>query len=284
MGVLKRSLLYVPAYSEKMLRKAGTRGADVLILDLEDGVHPDRKVEARQVLAESLSGMDFGMAEVLVRVNPPASPWGQGDLDFVAETRPTGVVLPKVSDPDFVRSVDERLGQAVPLYLMVETARGVLAAPELARSSPRAAGLVFGAADYRESLRAGRHPEELELHYARSHILLAARAAGIGAFDTPWFEYQDAAGLEQSAHRVRMMGFDGKTAVHPGQVQVINRVFAPTPEEVARARRILAVMDEAFSKGQNVATLDGEMIEALHVNEARRIVKQAEALGILEDN
>jgi citrate lyase beta subunit len=268
----RRSLLYVPASVEAMVRKAGTRGADVLILDLEDGVHPDAKERAREALARLYREVDFGGAEALVRINPPASPWGAGDLEMAADLGPAGVVLPKSSDPSEVAAVGERLG--LPLYLMVETAEGVLAAPSLARC-PGVAGLVFGAADYRESLRAGRHPEELELLHARGEILLAARAAGAEAFDTPWFEYRDLAGLEASARRARQLGFDGKTAVHPGQVGVINRVFAPSPAEVERARRILAALEEAAARGRGVATLDGEMVEALHAREARRVLARS---------
>jgi citrate lyase beta subunit len=263
-----------------MIEKAGRRGADVLILDLEDGVHPDAKVDARERLANSLHELDSGSAEVLVRVNSPESPWGPDDIDRMRDVRPAGVVLPKVTDPGEVQSVDEKLEGAIPLYLMVETAAGVLAAPRLARCSPRVGGLAFGAADYRESLRAGRHPEELELHFARNQILLAARAAGIDAFDTPWFEYEDSEGLERSARRVRQMGFDGKTAIHPSQVPVINEIFAPTASEIARSRRIIAVMEEALSQGSYVATLDGGMVEALHLAEARRTLKRAEALGM----
>jgi len=279
MGVLKRSLLYVPASSEKMLRKAGTRGADVLILDLEDGVHPDAKVEARQRLADTIDRLDWADSEVLVRVNGLDSPWGVDDLDRLRPLGLSGAVLPKVSHPEQVEFVDTKLGQSIALYLMVETAAGVLAAPRLARCSPRVRGLLFGAADFRESVRAGQGPEEQELHFARSQILLAARAAGIDAFDTPWFAYEDAEGLRRSSERVRWMGFDGKTAIHPGQVPVINEIFTPSPAEIERARRVLAAMEEALGAGRYVATLDGVMIEALHVNEAKRILARAEAAG-----
>ena len=230
----------------------------------------------------SLGQTDFGGSEVVVRVNRMDSPWGGEDLALVARVRSAGVVLPKVDRPETVVEADEALGRRVPLYLMVETAKGVLAAKELAEASERVSGFIFGAADYRESLRAGRLPEELELYFARSQILLAARAAGIEAFDTPWFEFRDLKGLEDSARRVRNMGFDGKTAIHPGQVSVINEVFLPTPEEVTRARRIVDAMEAAASKKRYVAVVDGEMVEALHLNEARRTLERAKALGLTE--
>lgn len=277
---LRRSLLYVPASSDKMLRKAGSRGADTLILDLEDGVHPDAKAEGRDRLDSLERELDFGGAEVFIRVNSTGTPWFDEDLEMVARTRPAGVVLPKVEDPAWVRIVDDRLERAVPMFLMIETATGVLAAPELARASPRVSGLVFGAADFRESLRAGPLPGEMELYYARSQILLAGRAAGAEAFDTPWFAYKDPAGLEQSARQVRQMGFDGKTAIHPSQVSTINEIFSPTVPEIERARRIVDAMKDALAGGRNVATVGDEMIEALHLEEAKRTLRRAEALGL----
>lgn len=270
----RRSLLYVPASAEAMLRKAGARGADVLILDLEDGVHPDAKDDARARVLRLYRELDLGASEALVRVNPPGSPWHERDVEMAAALRPDGVVLPKACDPTALARLDARLG--LPLWLMLETAEGVLRAAELARA-PRVAGLVFGAADFRESLRAGRHPDELELLPARSQIVMAARAADVLAFDTPWFEYQDTAGLRRSAERARLLGFDGKSAIHPGQLPVIHEVFAPTPAEIARARRVIAALDEAGARGRAVAVLDGEMLEALHGRAARRTLARAGA-------
>ena len=274
---LRRSLLYVPASSEAMLRKAGSRGADAVIVDLEDGVLPDAKDDARARAERLWLELDLGGSEVLLRVNAPGTPWHEADLDVAARIRPAGVVLPKCEEPGRVAAVAARLG-TTPLFLMVETARGVLAAAELARV-PGAAGLLFGAADFRASVRAGRDPEEAELLVARSALVLAARAAGIEVFDTPFFEYRDEAGLEASARRGRLLGFDGKTCIHPGQVAVINRVFAPTAEEIERARAILAALEAAAREGRGVATVGGEMVEALHAAEARRTLARARRAG-----
>ena len=272
---LRRSLLYVPASSEAMIRKAGSRGADVLILDLEDGVLPEAKDEARDRAERLWSELDFGLAERLLRVNAPGTPWHVKDLEAAARIRPDGVVLPKSESPKTVAAVAERLGH-VPLFLMVETARGVLAAAELARL-PHVAGLLFGAADFRESVRAGRERDESELLLARSTLVLAARAAGRSVFDTPFFEYRDDEGLETSARRARALGFDGKTAIRPAQVPIINRVFAPTEAEIERARKIVLALEAAAREGRGVATVDGEMVEALHLAEARRTLVRAES-------
>ncbi len=274
MVVRRRSILYLPGSSRRMMAKAGSRGADVLVLDLEDGVHPDLKSAAREEIQGALERFDWGGSEVFIRANALDTAWGAEDIDFIADVRPRGAVLPKCEDPKEVEDVANRLGPDVRLFLMVETAEGVLEAATLACGS-NVTGLVFGAADYRESLRAGKLSDETELLFARAQILHAARAAGIEAFDTPWFEYKDIAGLEASAHRVRQMGFDGKTAIHPSQVPVINRVFSPSPEEVERARRIIEVMDKASAAGKNVTTLDDEMVEAIHVKQAKRILARA---------
>ncbi len=257
-----------------MMAKAGSRGADVLVLDLEDGVHPDLKLAAREQIRGAVARFDWRESEVLVRVNGLDTPWGGEDLDVVADFPVQGVVLPKCEDPRGVDDVAGRLGPDARLFLMVETAKGVLEATSLACAT-KVAGLVFGAADYRESMRAGRLPDEAELSFARAQILHAARAAGVEAFDTPWFEYKDVAGLGRSAHRARQLGFDGKTAIHPSQVPVINRAFSPTPQEVTRARRIIEVMELASADGENVATLDDEMVEALHLKEAYRTLTRS---------
>jgi citrate lyase subunit beta/citryl-CoA lyase len=270
---LRRSLLYVPASSEAMLRKAPSRGADAIILDLEDGVLPGAKDAARSQLERLWLDLDLGSAEVLLRVNAPGTEWHEEDLAAAARIRPPGVVLPKCEDMAAVAGVAARL-PGTPLFLMVETARGVLAAPELARA-PHVAGLLFGAADFRASVHASREPDEGEILVARSALVLGARAAGAEAFDTPFFEYRDEAGLERSARRARTLGFDGKACIHPAQVAVVNRVFSPTAEEVERARMVVEALEAAAREGRGVATVNGEMVEALHGREARRTLSRA---------
>lgn len=274
---LRRSLLYVPASSEVMLRKAPSRGADAIIVDLEDGVLPDAKEGARARVESLWLELDLGSAEVLLRVNATGTPWHEGDLAAAARIRPAGVVLPKCEDEAAVAGVAARL-EGTPLFLMVETARGILGAPGLARA-PQAAALVFGGADFRASVRASREPDEAEILVARCALVLAARAAGIAAFDTPFFEYRDEAGLERSARRARGLGFDGKTCIHPAQVAVVNRVFAPAAEEIERARKVVEALATAAREGRGVATVDGEMVEALHGAEARRTLARAQKAG-----
>jgi citrate lyase subunit beta / citryl-CoA lyase len=261
-----------------MVRRVGPRGADVVILDLEDGVHATAKEQARQALRSFLREVDFGSSEVFVRVNALSSPWAAEDLLAVPEAGVAAVVIPKVSSPEDVRRAESLLGRAdVPLFAMVESASAVLAAPAIARGSSRLAGLIFGSADYRESLGAGRDPEEGELLFARNHILHAARAARLEAYDAPFFDYIDLPGLERSARRVRTLGFDGKTAIHPSQVGVIHKAFTPNADEVEWARGVLRALEEASGRGRAVAGLRGEMVEAVHERMARRILARAES-------
>jgi citrate lyase subunit beta/citryl-CoA lyase len=273
----RRSLLYVPASSEPMLRKAGARGADVLIVDLEDGVLPAARDAAREQAQRVWRDLDFGGAEPWLRVNAAGTHWHLGDLEAARRIRPAAVVLPKSEEAGVVEAVTRRLPD-VPLLLMVETAAGILAAAGLARV-PGVAGLLLGAADFRASIHAGRDPEESELLFARGALVLAARAAEIQVFDTPYFDYRDTAGLERSARRARTLGFDGKAAIHPAQLPPIRAAFVPTPAELERARRVLQALQEAARDGRGVATVDGEMVEALHAAEARRTLARAQAGG-----
>lgn len=258
-----------------MLRKAGARGADVLIVDLEDGVLPSARDAAREQALRVWRELDFAGAEPWLRVNAAGTHWHLADLEAARRIGPAAVVLPKCEDAGVVEAVARRLPD-VPLQLMVETAAGVLAAAGLARV-PGVAGLLFGAADFRASIHAGRDPEEGELQLARSALVLAARAAEIEVFDTPYFDYRDTAGLERSARRARTLGFDGKAAIHPSQLPPIRAAFLPTPGELERARRVLQALQEAARAGRGVATVDGEMVEALHAAEARRTLARAEA-------
>lgn len=272
---LRRSLLYTPLSSESMVRKAGARGADVLILDLEDGVHPDAKTTARESLPGLFSDVDFGGAERLVRINGCGTACQADDLGVLRDLPADGVVLPKAETPDDVRETDAALEGKHALFLMIETPAGVLRASEIARACPRVAGLIFGAADFRAAAHLLPLPDEMEIFFARNAIVLAARAAGIEAFDTPWFDIADTDGLRRSTMVSRALGFDGRTAIHPGQVAVIHAAFTPSEIEVAHAKAVIAALAEATASGRGVAVVDGQMKEALHGHEAQRVLDHA---------
>lgn len=266
-----RSLLYVPASSERMIAKAAARGADVLVLDLEDGVHPSHKDAARERLQASRAALAAAGAVVALRTNPPEGPGGQADLEAAATAGFDAVLLPKAESGEVVRVARDVLGRAAPLWLMIETAPGARNVFDLARL-PGVEGLVFGSADYRLSLGARMRQGESELDFVRQRILLAARAAGIHGWDAPWFAFRDLEGLRGSARRAAEAGFDGKSAVHPAQIPVIHEAFAPTPEERAWAERVVRVMEDAGARGVAVVELDGELLEELHLRQARRLL------------
>ena len=265
-----RSLLYVPASNERMVAKAATRGADILVLDLEDGVHPSQKDAARERLRESQAAAAAAGALVALRINPPEGAVGRADLEAAADAGFDAVLLPKAENTEAVREARRTLGET-PLWLMIETALGAANVFELA-PLPGVDGLVFGSADYRLSLGARMRQDESELDFVRQRILLAARAAGIRCWDAPWFAFRDLEGLRGSARRAAEAGFDGKSAVHPLQVPVIHEAFAPTPEERAWAESVVRVMEDAGARGVAVVELDGELLEELHLRQATRLL------------
>lgn len=266
-----RSLLYVPASSDRMVAKAATRGADILVLDLEDGVHPSHKDAARERLHESRAALAGAGAVAALRTNPPEGRGGHADLEAAASAGFDAVLLPKAESGETVRGAREVLGRATPVWLMIETAPGAANVFDLARV-PGVEGLVFGSADYRLSTGARIRQDESELDFVRQRILLAARAAGIFCWDAPWFAFRDVDGLRRSARRAAEVGFDGKSAVHPLQVPVIHEAFAPTAEERVWAERVVRVMEDAAARGVAVVELDGELLEELHLRQARRLL------------
>ena len=270
-----RSALYVPADRPRALAKAAGLGADALILDLEDAVAPKAKDAARKALAGmgAVAAAPDGGPLRAVRVNGAGTPWHEADLALAARLRPDAVVLPKVGGPSDVRRAAAALPEGVALWAMVETAAGVLAAPAIA-AAPRMGALVVGTNDLSAELRAtGR----AALSHALQGIVLAARAARIVALDGVCNAFRDADALGAECAEGRALGFDGKTLIHPSQVAVANARFAPTPEEVDLARRRIAAF--AGAGGRGVAVLDGRIVEALHVAEARRVMAMAEAVG-----
>ncbi len=259
-----------------MVDKAGTRGADVVVLDLEDGVHPGHKEAAREGLARSVERAASGDSRVVVRVNPPDTPEGERDLEAVRGLELDAVLLPKVESVAVVQAARGALAGGPPLWLMVETARGAAGVFDLA-AGPEVQGLVFGSADYRLSLGASVSADESELAFTRARLVLAARAAGIGVWDAPWFRFRDPEGLRRSARGAFALGFDGKSAVHPSQIRGIHEAFAPSPEQRAWAEAVVRVVAAAEARGESVAELDGELIEELHRRQARRVLRLAEA-------
>ena len=272
----RRTLLYLPASNARALEKARTLPADVVMLDLEDAVAPDAKEAARDAAVAAM-GTDFGGSEVGIRVNGLGTPWSDGDFAAVSTSVAAFILVPKVDSPDDARTAVAK-ANGKPVWAMIETPRAVLKADEIA-AVPGVGALIAGFADLTKDLRAKPGPDRLPLIYSASRILLAARAAGIPAFDGVYTSIGDEAGLQAEARQALELGFDGKTCIHPSQLEGVNRIFSPSEAEVEHAKGLIAAHEEAMATGKAVATFKGKMVEVLHVLEARRTLKIAEVVA-----
>ncbi len=277
----RRSVLYMPGSNPRALEKARTLAADGLILDIEDAVAPDQKAAARDnVVAASRQG--YGRREVLIRVNGLGTPWGLADLHAAANANADGVLLPKVETVEELRTASAALDAGgapptLPLWCMIETPLGVIRASELA-AEPRVAGLVMGTSDLAKELRCAHTPGREPFFTAFGATILAGRAYGLAVLDGVHLDLEDAAGLEAACRQGRDFGFDGKTLIHPKQLEAANAVFAPAEAELAHAERVIAAFAEAEAQGRGVVLLDGRLVENLHVAVARRLLETASAI------
>jgi citrate lyase subunit beta/citryl-CoA lyase len=273
----RRSVLYMPGANERALEKAKDIPADALILDLEDAVAPDAKPDARERVCAAVTGGGYGGRELAIRANGIGTPWHADDLRAVAEAGPDAVVVPKVNTAAEVHAIEAALeaGGApdrTRIWAMLETPVAMLHAEEIAGASDRLAVLVMGTNDLAKELHSSRVPSRQPLLPGLGLSLLAARATGKVILDGVYNDIKDEEGFLAECRQGREMGFDGKTLIHPSQVGPCNEVFAPGAEEVELAARIIAAFEEAQADGRGVVTVDGRMVENLHVDEARRVL------------
>ncbi len=283
---LRRSVLYMPGANARALDKARTLPTDGLILDLEDAVAPDAKASARAQVVRAVRAGGYGKREVVVRVNALSSPWGNADVTAVAALTVDAVLFPKVESARQVSDAAQALDQAgarpeLPLWVMIETPLGVLRAEQIAAAHPRLAVLVMGTSDLAKELRVPHTASRSGLLAALCHCVLAARAHGLDVVDGVHLDLADDAALRVACAQGRELGFDGKTLIHPRQIEAANRAFTPAPEAVENARAILAAWDQAREQGKGVAVVDGRLVENLHVEQARRTLALAEAADAL---
>jgi citrate lyase subunit beta/citryl-CoA lyase len=280
----RRSVLFMPGSNPRALEKARALPADGLIFDLEDAVAPEAKETARLAVAAAVTAGGYAPRELVLRVNRIDTVWGHADLAVRATLPINALLLPTVESAERVRlSIDllDALGAPLELtvWCMIETPLGVLRAAEIAGASPRVATLVLGTSDLASDLHARPTCDRLPLLTALGLVLLAARAHGRGVLDGVHLALDDAEGFAAACHQGRDLGFDGKTLIHPDQIGPANEIFAPTAEEVARSRRIIAGYAEAVAAGKGAIRIEGRLVEALHVEEARRTVALAEAIA-----
>jgi citrate lyase subunit beta / citryl-CoA lyase len=284
----RRSLLFMPGSNARALEKARNLPADGIILDLEDSVAPDAKAMARNQIAGAVAAGGFGKREVLIRVNAPDSPWWADDLGMAAGAGPDGILVPKISSVADLADLAGRLrdlkaDKSVKVWAMIETAQAVLQAEQLAAASRdpqmRLAGFVFGPNDISRETRIRMQPGRAAMLPMITHCILATRAYGLEILDGPYSDLGNVDGFGEECRQARDLGFDGKTLIHPGQVEACNAIFTPAPEEVAYARKVIAAFEQPENAARGAIRLEGQMVERLHAEMARRTIAIADAIA-----
>ncbi|MAC76744.1 MAG: CoA ester lyase [Rhodobacteraceae bacterium] len=274
-----RSVLYIPASKERALDKARGLAADAIIFDLEDAVAPAEKANARSILTAQLAQGGYGARVRLVRINGFDTEWGRADAEAAAGMDCDAVLLPKVESPEQLDALAGITGD-LPIWAMMETPLGMLNAATIA-AHPRLQGMVMGTNDLAKELKARFRPDREPMLAALGLCLLAARAHGLIIVDGVYNAFKDDEGLLAECVHGRDMGFDGKSLIHPAQLDVTNRAFAPSEEEIDLARRQIAAFEEIEALGQGVAVVDGKIVENLHVATARETLAKAEAIAAM---
>lgn len=280
----RRSALYMPASNVKAVEKARTLDADVIILDLEDAVAPEMKPAAREAAVAAVKAGGFGPREVVIRVNGLDTPWGADDLAAAAEAGPDAVLVPKVNDAADVRLYDQHLGAAPPstrLWTMIETAKAAFHLWEIAeaRHGTRLSTWVMGVNDFAKEMRARQTPDRAPFLPLLTLSVAAARAHGLMILDGVHNDIEDLAALEAVCVQGVDFGFDGKTLIHPKHLDICNRVFSPSPQDVAWSHAVIAAFNAPENAGKGALRVDGKMAERLHLTQAERLVAVAEAIS-----
>jgi citrate lyase subunit beta / citryl-CoA lyase len=274
---IRRSALYMPASNARAVAKARSLPCDVVILDLEDAVAPDMKETARAGAVAAVQEGGFGHREVVVRVNAVDTPWGADDLAALRAVRPDAVLLPKISSAQALHDAHAALGDVRPLWAMIETCRGIMDLGSVV-SDGKAAGLallVAGTNDLAKEMRCSPGADRVPLLSALSQIVMAARMAGLDALDGVCNAIDDRDILATECRQGLAFGFDGKTLIHPSQVEIPNDIFSPTPEALAWASKVVTAFADPSNLSNGAIRLDGKMVEILHLEEAQRILKRA---------
>ncbi|MGM5029630.1 HpcH/HpaI aldolase/citrate lyase family protein [Tardiphaga sp. 20_F10_N6_6] len=286
----RRSHLFMPGSNPRALEKARTVAADGIILDLEDAVAPDAKGTARDAIAQTLNAGGFGKREVIIRINALDSPWWIDDVTMAGKAKPDGILVPKISSVEDLSAVADRLSDigadmSIKVWAMIETSRAILHAEELAAASRdsenRLAGFVFGPNDIARETRIRMMPGRAAMLPMITHCVLATRLHGLEILDGPYSNFSDTEGFIAEAEQGRDIGFDGKTLIHPSQIEACNKVFTPPDDEVAQARRIIAAFEQPENAKRGAIQLDGKMVERLHADMAKRTIAISDAIAAM---
>ena len=274
-----RSVLYIPGSKERALDKARTLPVDAIIFDLEDAVTPDAKVEARATLAKALADGGYGTRAKIVRINALDTPWGRDDARAVKDMAADAILLPKVDNALDIHALTQITGD-LPVWAMMETCHGIWNAMEIA-AHPAVQGFVAGTNDLAKELNCRNRADRLPMMTSLQLMLIAARAHGVIAVDGVYNQFKDEEGLRAECDQGRDLGFDGKTLIHPAQVDVTNAAFSPSEDEIDLARRQIEAFEEVERSGQGVAVVDGKIVENLHVETAKKVLAMASAIASL---
>ena len=287
---MRRSMLFLPGNNPNMLINGNCLGADAVIFDLEDAVAPAEKDAARILVRNTMRYMDFRGCEIIVRINSIDTPYWKKDMELIVPQKPSLLLLPKtgsaadILEADaYLTDLEEKLGlekNTVGLMALIETALGVENAFAIATASKRVKGLFLGAEDLTADLQCKRTKEGREIEYARTRLVVAARAAGIAVYDTPFTDVNDDEGIWVDARLAKSLGFSGKASISPRHVEVINSVFSPTMAEIEYAYEVMDAIELAKRQGKGAIALRGKMIDAPIVARARQTIAAAETLGI----
>ncbi len=285
----RRSVLYMPGANERALEKAKTLPADSLILDLEDAVAPEAKAEARERVCNAVKAGGYGPRELIIRVNGHDTEWGKADIRAAAQAEPDAILAPKVATADDIRWLDEEIAeggasQKTQLWVMIETPLSILNIKEIAAAAKttRLAGFVMGSNDLIKDFRAEPMPGRENLAACYTLAIAAARAYDLLVFDGVYNDIANAEGFVAEAKQARAFGFDGKTLIHPSQVEPCNTIFAPAAEAVTQAKDVIAAFADPANAGKGVLKVNGKMTELLHLAQAKRTVAVADAIAARE--
>src|SRR5690625_1157175 len=284
---IRRSLLYVPGHSEKMIDKALNLNADSIILDLEDAVSPNEKTAARMLVKESIQKFKEKKKEIIIRINDVKTKDGVLDIEAIVEEKPNAIIVPK-ADEEAIQVTDILLNatemrynvskKSIEIIPLLETSYSIVHTYKILDSSHRITAVQFGAEDLTKEIGIDRTDKGMEITYARSGIVHEAVARDIDILDTPFTNIDDNDGLIYDTKNAKQIGFTGKTCIHPNQIETVNAVFTPDAKEVKKARELIKVFDEAVNNGSGVCTFEGKMIDNPIAERARKLVEKADLI------
>lgn len=290
---LRRTMMFVPGNNPAMVKDAGIYGADSIMFDLEDAVSLAEKDAARYLVYEALRTVNYGEAELVVRVNGLDTPFFENDIKMMVKANVDVIRLPKTESAEMINQLVAAVEQAekefgreigsTNVMAAIESAMGVVNAYEIASASDRMIGIALSAEDYTTDMKTHRYPDGQELLYARNVILHAARAAGIAAFDTVFTNMDDEAGFYRETELIHQLGFDGKSLVNPRQIEMVNKVYQPSEKEILNAQNVIEAIEEARQKGSGVISMNGQMVDRPVVLRAQRVMRLAQAANLVDE-